>query len=69
MNTGGIGILGAFFLLFVTLKLTEIGPVAEWSWWWVTSPLWGGFLFFLLFALGALIWYGVQVDRRKRRRG
>jgi len=28
------------FLIFLTLKLAEIGPVANWSWWWVTSPLW-----------------------------
>lgn len=33
--------LGGFiFLLFLTLKLAEIGQVATWSWWWVTSPLW-----------------------------
>jgi len=28
------------FLIFLTLKLAEVGPVAKWSWWWVTSPLW-----------------------------
>lgn len=21
-------------------KLAEVGAVAHWSWWWVTSPLW-----------------------------
>lgn len=31
------GILG---LIFVTLKLAEIGIVATWSWLWVTSPFW-----------------------------
>lgn len=31
------GILG---LIFVTLKLAEIGTVATWSWLWVTSPFW-----------------------------
>ena len=25
------------FLLFMTLKLTN---VIDWSWWWVTGPLW-----------------------------
>jgi hypothetical protein len=39
--SGGIGILGAVFIVFLVLKLAEIGPVAEWSWWWVTAPLWG----------------------------
>lgn len=28
------------FLIFLILKLAEIGQVATWSWWWVTSPLW-----------------------------
>lgn len=29
------------FLVFLFLKLSEIGVVASWSWWWVTAPLWG----------------------------
>ena len=36
---GGIGFLGALFLLFLGLKLGEVGVVATWSWWWVFSPL------------------------------
>lgn len=28
------------FIVFLVLKLAEIGTVAHWSWWWVTSPLW-----------------------------
>jgi len=32
-----LGILG---LIFVTLKLAEIGVVATWSWFWVLSPFW-----------------------------
>ena len=28
------------FLIFLVMKLAEIGSVADWSWWWVTSPLW-----------------------------
>lgn len=31
--------MGLLFLLFLTLKLTN---VIDWSWWWVTAPLWGG---------------------------
>jgi hypothetical protein len=34
---GGIGLLGAMFLIFLTLKLCG---VIDWSWWWVTAPLW-----------------------------
>lgn len=28
------------FLIFLTLKLCG---VIDWSWWWVTAPLWGPF--------------------------
>jgi hypothetical protein len=28
------------FLVFLILKLTGVGQIAQWSWWWVTSPLW-----------------------------
>lgn len=27
-------------LIFIALKLGEIGAVASWSWWWILSPLW-----------------------------
>ena len=39
-TTGGLSIGTVLFLIFLTLKLAEVGPVANWSWWWVTSPLW-----------------------------
>jgi hypothetical protein len=39
-TTSGMGIGTVLFLIFLTLKLAEVGPVAKWSWWWVTSPLW-----------------------------
>ena len=28
------------FLIFLILKLGGFGEVADWSWWWVTAPLW-----------------------------
>ena len=34
---GGTSFTGLLFLVFLTLKLTN---VINWSWWWVTSPLW-----------------------------
>lgn len=34
---GGIGLPGAVFLVFLILKLCG---VLEWSWIWVTAPLW-----------------------------
>ena len=37
-HSTGIGFTGALFLTFLTLKLLDI---IDWSWWWVTAPLWG----------------------------
>ncbi len=34
------GFVLLLFLVFLVLKLTE---VIDWSWWWVTAPLWGGY--------------------------
>ena len=36
------------FLVFLFLKLAEIGQVTTWSWWWVTLPFWGGFALVLI---------------------
>lgn len=36
-QSGGIGLLGVVFVVFLVLKL--IGKI-DWSWWWVTAPLW-----------------------------
>lgn len=35
--SGGIGLPGALFITFLILKLCN---VIDWSWWWVTAPLW-----------------------------
>jgi membrane protein YdbS with pleckstrin-like domain len=45
-SSAGIGFVGALTILFIALKLTG---VIDWSWWWVTSPLW------IAVALGALV--------------
>ncbi len=42
--TKSFPILGILGLIFVTLKLAEIGTVATWSWWWVLSPFWVPFV-------------------------
>lgn len=36
-GSSGIGFGGLLFIVFLVLKLTA---VIDWSWWWVTSPLW-----------------------------
>ena len=47
-SNGGIGFPGALALIFITLKLLDIAPIATWSWVWVLSPLWIGFSIVLL---------------------
>ena len=51
-KSGGISILGLLGIVFIVLKLCK---VIDWSWWWVTSPLWG------LAALAVLVFMVVCV--------
>lgn len=39
-STGGIGLVGVLTVIFVSAKIFEWDPIAQWSWWWVLSPLW-----------------------------
>ena len=39
-SNAGSHVLTILFLIFLTLKLANVGLVATWSWWWVTAPLW-----------------------------
>lgn len=45
-TSSGMGIGMVLFIVFLVLKLT--GTI-DWSWWWVTSPLW------IPLALGGII--------------
>lgn len=55
VSHNGIGVLGLLGIVFVTLKLVGIEPVASWSWWWVTAPFWGGFALAILIFVGVLL--------------
>ena len=57
-SSSGIGFSGLLTIVFIALKLTGF---IDWSWWWVTAPLWIGFaivFFFLLIAVVATIFLG-----------
>ncbi len=60
------GIFGFLFLIFLILKLTG---VIDWSWWWVTAPLWIGFALgtasFMLFRLPLAIVYRRRMGKRE----
>lgn len=54
-----MGFLGWLTIVFVTLKLAEIGTVATWSWWAVTSPLWIPLAVFLAVVMVVCICAGI----------
>lgn len=47
-QSGGTGFLGILFIVFLVLKLCH---VIDWSWWWVTAPLWGSFVLAIVIVL------------------
>mgnify|MGYP003537244444 CR=1 FL=1 len=49
-NVIGLDII--LFLIFLVLKLT--GSI-DWSWWWVTAPLWIGFAILFVIAIFMII--------------
>lgn len=64
-SSGGIGFLGLLGIVFVTLKLCG---VIDWSWWWVTAPLWGGaILALILLSLVFVCAVALDIKRSKRR--
>jgi membrane protein YdbS with pleckstrin-like domain len=66
--SGGIGLSSALAITFIVLKLT--GQI-DWSWWWVLSPWWIGFVGAALFIIGVVVFAvaigTVKTWREKRR--
>ena len=44
-SSGGMSLGTVLFLTFMVLKLTNS---IDWSWWWVTAPLWIPAVLFLI---------------------
>lgn len=57
-SSGGIGFCGLLGIVFITLKLCH---VIDWSWWWVTLPLWGGAVFGFGMLAGLLLMAGITL--------
>lgn len=49
------------FIVFLVLKLTD---VIDWSWWWVTSPLWIPYVWGAATALFCVV-YDFHIEKRK----
>ena len=56
-SSGGVGFLGLLTIVFVTLKLLD---KIDWSWWWVTAPMWGLFGIFLAIGVMWLGWLAIS---------
>ena len=66
---GGIGICGATFIVFLVLKL--LGHI-DWSWWWVTAPLWipaaivGAIVLIVALIVGVMALVEHRRDKKRR---
>ena len=56
MKESGIGLDIILFVVFLILKLT--GDI-DWSWWWVTSPLWIPIAIVVAFVILGMIIRGI----------
>jgi hypothetical protein len=69
-SSSGIGLTGVLFVVFLVLKLT--GNI-DWSWWWVTSPLWipiallGSIFIVVVFIIILLLIFGFNIDDLKNK--
>jgi hypothetical protein len=69
-SNSGLSLTAVLFIVFLVLKLT--GNI-DWSWWWVTSPLWIPFavvlglvfIVVILIVLGLI--FGMSVDDIKEK--
>lgn len=69
-SSSGIGLTGVLFVVFLVLKLT--GNI-DWSWWWVTSPLWiplalvACIFLVAVFIIMLLLIFGFNIDDLKNK--
>ena len=56
-SSSGLKFSSVLFLIFLVLKLTD---VIDWSWWYVTLPLWGGFVFWMGIALIGILFISIS---------
>ena len=47
-NSGSGGAISISWILFVVFLILKLTNVIDWSWWWVTSPLWISFLIVII---------------------
>lgn len=62
-----IGFWTGMFLVLLFLKLGEFGIVANWSWWWITSPLWAPTSVLIIGTIAMTIIVRIAFKARERR--
>ena len=60
-SSPGQFLLIGVFLIFLTLKLCGM---IDWSWWWVTAPLWIPFALAFVLLIGVAVWWGTTHSKR-----
>lgn len=60
----GLSVVWVTFFTFLILKLCG---VIDWSWWWVTAPIWGFTILLFGFALVLTVWQ-LRTEKRKKDR-
>ena len=60
-SSPGQFLLIGVFLIFLTLKLCG---VIDWSWWWITAPLWIPFAFGIVLFVGVAVLWGTIHGKR-----
>jgi phosphoglycerol transferase MdoB-like AlkP superfamily enzyme len=65
---------GGFFLLFLVFLVLKLTDVIDWSWWWVTAPLWVPVAFTLVavliaapFVAGIALYDRAQTKKRLKK--
>ena len=59
-SSGGIGICGLLGVTFIVLRICGI---IDWSWWWVTAPLWMPTALVIVIIIVLFVVYGIRTLR------
>ena len=59
---GGMGLGTILFLIFLVLKLTNY---IDWSWWWVSSPLWITAILYIVIVTVFVMFFDKRRGRKK----
>lgn len=62
--SNGLSFTTILFLIFMTLKLMNY---IDWSWWWVSAPLWipAAILLLILILTASIVSAGILLKKRK----